>query len=72
MAAAAALSAALASGAFEQLAPLCDAAELEVRHVRCALPRKGCGVSDARACAGGEPVICGLAARAARAGPRGE
>ena len=31
MAAAAALSAALASGAFEKLAPLCDAAELEAR-----------------------------------------
>jgi hypothetical protein len=37
MAAAAALSSALASGAFEQLAPLCDAAELEVRFAaRCA------------------------------------
>jgi len=37
--AAAALAAALASGAFDQVAPLCDAAELEARlQLRCAPP----------------------------------
>ena len=74
MSAEAALSAALASGAYEQLAPLCDAAELDVRRVRCALRRSFHSVLTRvrRAHAGGEPGICGLATRAARARPRGE